>query len=163
MLETITISLKDLAMGYEIDLSITLEPSFCNRWPEVRVGIDHITLYSGELSETQTIRFSGVLDEGKHSLWLDYTGKTNADTTKSADQAVTIRRIEIEGLSADRFIWRGVYRPRYPEPWASKQENLAETMTNMTYLGFNGVWRLDFDMPVFTWIHEVEHLGWLYR
>ena len=31
-----------------------------------------------------------------------------------------------------------------------------------TYLGWNGRWVLEFETPVFTWIHRLEDLGWLY-
>jgi hypothetical protein len=102
------------------------------------------------------------LDLGEHVLWVKLEGKANADTTETEDQAIEISAVTVEGITADRFIWRGVYTPQYPEPWASQQAELPPEITNTTYLGFNGVWRLRFSVPVFRWIHEVEHLGWIY-
>ena len=61
-----------------------------------------------------------------------------------------------------KFAWAGIYRPEYPEPWASEQTNLATELSSHTYLGWNGTWRLTFGVPVFTWIHQVQNLGWIY-
>jgi hypothetical protein len=35
-------------------------------------------------------------------------------------------------------------------------------LKNHTYLSWNGKWTLTFDVPVFTWIHRVQNLGWIY-
>lgn len=67
-----------------------------------------------------------------------------------------------EGMSLDRFKWAGVYFPVYPEPWASTQIDLPKFHKSATYLGWNGQWELEFSVPIFTWIHKLENLGWIY-
>jgi hypothetical protein len=29
-------------------------------------------------------------------------------------------------------------------------------------MGWNGRWELNFRVPIFTWIHQLENLGWIY-
>lgn len=41
-------------------------------------------------------------------------------------------------------------------------ETLPKFQTNATYLGWNGLWVLEFELPIFTWIHKLENLGWIY-
>ena len=143
-------------------IGITLKPHHCNKWPLMSVGLDDFVLFKTRLDSTKTYAIDHPLDLGEHVFWVKMEGKTNADTTETADQALEIAAVTIEGITADRFIWRGVYTPEYPEPWASQQLDLLPEITNTTYLGWNGVWRLRFSVPVFRWIHEVEHLGWIY-
>ena len=158
----IMISWKDGAMIYDTWITVSLKPSFCTRWPHIRMGLDDIVLYDMVLDEPRLLVYQGPLSEGEHILWLELKGKTNLDSTSDADQALIIEEIGFEGITADRFIWRGEYTPEYPEPWASQQTDLKPVLENITYMGWNGKWRLTFDAPVFTWIHAVENLGWLY-
>ena len=126
------------------------------------VGLDDFVLFKTRLDSIKTYTMDHPLDLGEHALWVKLESKTNADTTLTEDQAIEISAVTVEGISADRFIWRGVYTPEYPEPWASQQAELSPEITNTNYLGWNGIWRLRFSVPVFRWIHEVEHLGWIY-
>jgi hypothetical protein len=78
--------------------------------------------------------------------------------------AVIIDSVEFFGISDPRFVWAGVYWPEYPEPWLSQQNPSPQAaLTNHNYLGWNGVWRLNFDVPVFTWIHKTLGMGWIYQ
>ena len=84
---------------------------------------------------------------------------------KSADDATTaviVDSVSFFGIQDPRFVWAGIYRPDYPEPWASEQTNLASELTAHPYLGWNGCWSLTFGVPVFTWIHQTQNLGWIY-
>ena len=147
---------------HQTKIGITLTPRHCNKWPLMSVGLDDFLLFKTRLDSTKTYTMDHPLDLGEHVLWVKLEGKTNADTTETEDQAIEISAVTVEGISADRFIWRGVYTPEYPEPWASQQAELSPEITNTNYLGWNGIWRLRFSVPVFRWIHEVEHLGWIY-
>jgi hypothetical protein len=81
-------------------------------------------------------------------------------------EAVVIDRISFFGISDPRFVWAGTYEPVYPEPWATQQRNagveLAPRLTAHSYLGWPGKWTLTFTVPVFTWIHKIQNLGWIY-
>jgi hypothetical protein len=99
------------------------------------------------------------LTAGTHVLEIEHLNKQPDDPRT----ALIIRSIKFNDITSDKFVWRGVYTPDYPEPWASEQTNLAQEITNTNYLGWNGIWRLEFTAPIFTWIHGVEDLGWIYR
>ena len=51
-------------------------------------------------------------------------------------------------------------------PWYYQQIEkgiiLDDELTNIDYLGWPGTWTLDFTSPVFTWIHQIQSLGWIY-
>jgi hypothetical protein len=79
---------------------------------------------------------------------------------------VRITSLAFNGIASAKFIWHGRYCPEYPEPWATEQQAqglvLESEISNTDYLGWNGEWSLDFTVPVFTWIHKTENLGWIY-
>ena len=128
----------------------------------IRLMLNDITVFEGRLAAARVFDIATELPFGSHQLTLEYVGKTNSDI----NQAIEIDYIDIEGIKADRFVWAGEYTPNYPEPWASEQRalgiELAEKHRNFKFLGWNGIWRLDFEMPVFMWIHQIENLGWIY-
>lgn len=130
--------------------------------PSCRVDLDGESWFDGEISDRIVVKVQDMLRPGKHDLVISYQSKSHDD----ADQAIEIQQISINGVVDQRFVWRGVYCPVYPEPWASQQQQqgiqLFNTITNTNYLGWNGTWRLQFDSPVFTWIHGVQSLGWIY-
>jgi hypothetical protein len=148
----------------ETDISISLRPYKLQRWPYIKIGVDNMIIFQGILTSLQEIHFNDKLSPGEHALWLEYTGKTNADVGQT-EQAVEITGISMQGISTDRMIWAGVFEPVYPEPWYTQQirsgHQLPKSMTGLSYLGFNGVYTLTFTSPVFRWIHELENLGWI--
>ena len=96
---------------------------------------------------------------GTVALTVEHFGKSDIDPTT----AVEIVRIEFFGISDPKFVWAGTYYPEYPTMWYSEQSTKpADVLPNQTYLGWNGVYKLEFTVPVFTWIHQVQDLGWIY-
>ena len=74
------------------------------------------------------------------------------------DTAVIVKEIKFFGISDPRFVWAGVYYPEYPEHYPDKTYPLP----GHGYLGWNGVYKLEFSVPVFTWIHKIKNFGWIY-
>jgi len=74
------------------------------------------------------------------------------------DTAVIVKGISFFGISDPKFIWAGLYYPDYPEHYPDKTSPLP----GQGYLGWNGVYELKFTVPVFTWIHQTQSLGWIY-
>lgn len=72
--------------------------------------------------------------------------------------AVIIKNIEFFGISDPKFIWQGIYYPEYPIHYPDKISPLKA----QDYLGWNGVYLLEFGVPVFAWMHRVQDLGWIY-
>jgi hypothetical protein len=144
---------------YLTDFAITIEPIYDNLPPKVQVGIDH-ELSTLELLTTHTFIYSLDLAEGLHSISVSLVDKLNNDRT----QAVKITRIEFEGISTSNMHYAGRYYPKYPQPWLSQQRvQPSACLQGCDYLGWNGTWQLEFTVPIFTWIHKLEHLGWIYH
>jgi hypothetical protein len=135
-------------------MSVTLRPVDL---PRVRIGING-DLFPIALDRTDTINFEF---ESANSCEL-----TVELVNKTAQEAVVIESVNFFGIEDPKFAWAGVYTPIYPEPWATEQQNqgvvLKQHLGLHTYLGWPGKWTLTFDVPVFTWIHRVQNLGWIY-
>lgn len=156
-----------MPMQYEVDLEVALEPVWHRDPPMVRVR-SHGMEYHEHLRTTTCFNFQYAAS-GCQTLSIHLLNKTDDDTIpdQGLDKAVIIRAITFFGISDQRFIWRGRYRPCYPEPWAGQQRALGRppdpVLTNTDRLSWNGEWTLEFDLPVFTWMHQVQDLGWIYR
>lgn len=141
-----------------VNISISLKPVWHSDPPKIRVGVpgDIRTLY---LNNPTTFNFE-YHSKNNSDLIIEFLNKIDADTIldKNLDKAIIIEDISFFGISDPKFIWAGIYTPIYPEHLT----NQPKTLTNVTYLGFNGQWKLDFTVPVFTWIHKIQGLGWIY-
>lgn len=150
---------------YHLRAELHLTPRFNNGDPEIRVSFNDDVIYHGLLSESQVFIIDNHLPNNDYRLSVELLNKQDNDTdlVTGADKAVVIDRIIFNGIEDNRFIWAGEYRPEYPEPWYSEQENKPDLLLkNHTYLGWNGKWTLTFSMPIFTWIHKTQNLGWIF-
>jgi hypothetical protein len=144
-------------MKYNTQFNIHLRPHG-KQAPVICCGFNNQT-NTLILSDDVQLFFDIDLPNGSNKFVLEFTNKTN-DTP---DMAVEIVAVTFEGMTLDRFKWASQYYPKYPEPWASEQtDTLPEFHTSATYLGWNGRWELEFGTPIFTWIHRLENLGWIY-
>lgn len=146
-----------LDIMYNTHLEILLAPHG-SAVPEIHYGIDQPT-QTLQLVEPQVLTFDFDRAAGPARFVLDFCNKADTDP----DTMVEIVRVTFEGITADRFKWAGVYTPRYPEVWAQTQTDLPVTRPRATHLGWNGRWELEFTVPIFTWIHRTECLGWIYE
>lgn len=153
-------------MTYPVKLSVTLQPIWHQDPPKVRVSVD--TKQSEMvLTQTTTINFEFDAVENCH-LVVEFLNKHNHDCVpdQNLDKAVIVDSVGFFDIVDPRFVWAGVYEPEYPEPWATEQKNqgvvLKQQLCPHNYLGWNGKWTLTFDVPVFTWIHKIQNLGWIY-
>lgn len=146
-----------MATTYLVKLAVTLQPVHHSRPLAVTVGIDNnLTTIKLENSTTLNFEFDA---SGTCDLIVELLDKQD-------QEAVIIERVDFFGIQDPKFAWAGIYKPRYPEPWYSQQVAqgvvLQPQLSPHTYLGWPGKWTLTFDVPVFTWIHETQNLGWIY-
>lgn len=135
-----------------VAMTLTLEPV---GQPWVRVKINGTTHLESCLSDTVVLKLeTELLGDAKCLLEVEHFDKQDNDATT----AVVVQRIDFFGISDPRFVWAGTYYPDYPEHYQDKKPKLP----GQGYLGWNGVYRLEFDIPVFTWIHRTLNMGWLY-
>lgn len=137
-------------MDTDVKLQLTLKP--LGR-PWVRVAINGVDQTVAQLVEPVTLNLDFVGRESAR-LEVEHFGKSDTDP----DTAVIIDSIEFFGIADPRFVWAGIYRPCYPDHYPDK----VPERPGIGYLGWNGVYTLDFDIPVFAWIHRTLKMGWLY-
>jgi len=150
---------------HQLDCSLWLTPVWHDDPPRIKLGIND-NLEEVSLIETSEFKFIQNLNSGNHILTIEFLNKTDDDSQLDSgrDKAVIIDKIAFFGISDPKFVWNGNYKPLYPEPWASQQLTLpSEILQSHNYLGWNGVWKLEFQMPIFTWMHQVQDLGWIYQ
>jgi hypothetical protein len=152
-----------MATQYPVKIDVQLRPIWHDDPPEINIGIDD-DVQQIILTDNQRFHYEFMADNTS-TLSIELLNKTDADTCpdKGLDKAVIIESISFFDIADNRFIWAGEYCPDYPEPWYSEQIIKPEPLLkNHTYLSWNGKWRLTFTVPVFTWIHNTQNLGWIY-
>lgn len=153
-------------MSHLIKLQTRLRPIYHADPPKIRLGING-DLTTLDLTESTEFNFEFTASDSCN-LSIEFLNKSNDDTIldQGLDKAVVIESVSFFGIQDPKFVWTGVYEPDYPEPWATEQKEkgvaLKQQLTNQTYLAWNGKWTLTFTVPVFTWIHNVQNLGWIY-
>jgi hypothetical protein len=150
-----------------IDLS--LQSVWWRHPPEIKITIADHVLFAGALEQDQVFNFEQDLPPGEYMLDIKFYGKTDLDTDviNNRDTAVIVNNIIFNNISSEKFVWQGQYRPEYPVAWLQQQIEMGKQpdaeLHYHTYLGWNGTWSLRFSTPIFTWIHRVENLGWVYE
>ena len=139
---------------YNTSIEVCLRPIGT---PVILVGIDSTKKYTLE-KETWFV-FNIKRIPGALRLIVEMVDKKDSDP----ETAIEIIEVKINGISNPKFAWSGVYCPIYPEPWASTQINLQESISPATYLGWNGTWYLDITVPAFIWMHQTLGMGWIFE
>jgi len=152
---------------HKLDCTLSLQPIWWNDPPKILLQLDHHCVFEGALEHDRDFGINQYLEPGTHRLTLTLLNKVDTDTLGDKDKAVVVDHISFFGISSPRFVWHGKYQPLYPEPWASQQTAqgvvLAKTLEGNNYIGWNGTWFLEFTCPIFTWIHQIEDLGWIHK
>jgi len=144
-------------------IAITLEAMTCDgKQPVIQWQGEH-TQHQQTLWRETTVEFEYDLEQGEHFVQFEFINKTNQDTTADEDLAVIIKDIQVNDISDPKINLVATYYPNYPEPWFSQQDpKPSSILPGHQYLGWNGVWRLEYDVPTFAWIHKIKGLGWQY-
>lgn len=137
---------------YLVDVSVTLKPVYHADPPKIRVGMNDF-LSPHTLTQTTTYNWK-FYSRTACTLQVEFTNKQPGDTVMETnlDKAVIVESVSFFGISDPKFVWAGVYQP----------ENQRQLCPH-TYLSWNGIWTLHFDVPVFSWMHQVQGLGWIYQ
>ena len=137
-------------MATKVNVCVTLEP----------VGTPWVIVEAngqGQLQQlvtTHDFNFDFKADDSGY-LKITHFDKEDDDS----NTAVIIKDIKFFDISDPKFVWAGVYYPEYPEHYPNKTSPLP----GQGYLGWNGVYRLEFSVPVFAWIHKIKDFGWIYQ
>lgn len=108
----------------------------------------------------ENLRLSPSLNNGKHVLSLTVK---NIDYHEKKEMAVIIESIKFQYIDFD-FKYCSFYTPIYPEEWKIQQlaiGNILPKTIHGNYMGWNGRWFLEFETPIYGWIHKKTDQGWL--
>jgi len=141
-------------------IQILLGQVHAHQHPTVRVSVDDHTQNLTIDCDTWVTFDLNLPKDKQLTLAVEYYGKTIQDCIpeKNLDTAILIKDIRLNGISNEKFIWNGIYRPVYPDYYEPKTAELY----NITYLGFNGVWSLELTVPLYAWMHKTLGFGWTY-
>ena len=147
---------------YKLDLDLVLEPRWHRDPPLVTVCYKDQIHWHGALTSQRTIEIGTQESAGSSWVSVEMTNKTDQDCVPSEglDKAVIIRDVRLNGICDPRFVWQGLYTPHYPDHM--QHNNPGKVLQYHNYLGWNGPWTLHFELPIFTWIHKIRNLGWIY-
>ena len=150
-----------MSINYPVVIDIQIKSIWHDDPPKINIGINN-NIEQIILTDNRAFHYEFVSSETS-VLTVELLNKTDADTANGLDKAVMIESVGFFGISDPKFAWAGEYCPDYPEPWYSQQTIKPESLLKShTYWSWNGKWTLTFDVPVFSWIHRVQNLGWIY-
>ena len=153
----------------KLKFKLELYAEMWDRPPHAEIFINNESVFKQEISGTETkpdvIEFYHQLEENEeYNLVIKRTGKGHNQTIINEkgdilkDQLLVIKKIEIDEIDIGSLVYTGVYKPEYPEPWASQQRkagvDLKESFENVTQMGHNGTWTFTFTSPFYMWLLE---------
>ena len=82
------------------------------------------------------------------TLGIDFVNKDDRD-----DNIVEIKKIIVDGIDLQHFIYYGSFTPRYNTEWYVKQNPKPPTnVSPCTELRHNGIWKIDIRTPIWDMI-----------
>ena len=152
----------------KLKFKLELYATMWDKPPVADIKINEKSFFKEEITGTNDkptiIEFEHELEEGEsYNLIIDRSNKNKRDTIVEdekivKDQLLHIKSIEIDEIDIGGLVYEGVYKPNYPEPWATQQaeagNKLPETLKNVTQMGHNGTWTFTFESPFYMWLLE---------
>lgn len=134
------------------------------RTPTIKIGVDSTILFDGNITTQMDFDVPNV--KGSHTLWIEHYGKLPNETTEHNDTHVFIKNILFDDIDLDQIDYcklthRGRFYPKYNTDYVKdcimSGTVLPEYISPNHYLGHNGVWKLDFEMPAMSWIIKEQN------
>ena len=152
----------------KLKFKLELYATMWDKPPVADIKINEKSFFKEEITSTNDkptiIEFEHEFEEGKpYNLIIDRSGKNKRETVVEdgkivKDQLLHIKSIEIDEIDIGALVYEGVYKPNYPEPWATQQakagNKLPETFKNVNRIGHNGTWTFTFESPFYMWLLE---------
>ena len=152
----------------KLKFKLELYATMWDKPPVANIKINEKSFFKEEIASTNDkptiIEFEHEFEENKsYNLIIDRSNKNKKQTVVEdekiiKDQLLHIKSIEIDEIDIGALVYEGVYKPEYPEPWATQQaeagNKLPETLKNVTKMGHNGTWTFTFTSPFYMWLLE---------
>lgn len=150
---------------YNVNFQLVMTSQWTKTIPEICVGFADIEIYRGPLISEKCFSWSSSdLPAGKYPITVQFCNKDyDEHRLYGKDMMVSIDRVCLEDINVD-FSKYSRYQPSYPKTWYQEQEEIGRRPLpeiHANYLGWNGTWYLDIELPIFRWIHRTLDLGWL--
>ena len=139
----------------KLDFEIKLLSNTTTLCPEVRLGIDHIDYFAGQVLGEEVIKFTASVADN-FNLNISYAGN-NARNLILDDKGmptnsvqITVDNIQIEGIDVTQIAYnKSKFKVDNTEKYIDQYE-LTECMD----LGLHGVWTMHIQSPVYIWMLE---------
>ncbi len=153
----------------KLKFKLELWGQYWDQPPEVKILLNDHVHFKGKISASEqkpeVIIFDHELIEGNtQQLVIERMGKTAKQTVVDhagnivKDQLLNIKSIQIDEIDIGALMYEGIYKPSYPQPWASQEKKagkvLPESLKNVTVMGHNGRWEFTFMSPFYMWLLE---------
>ena len=135
-----------------LDLRLKLSSSFWDKAPYVGVTVDDVSLFNGQVSESIEINWSGNLNEGTHSLNIELYNKDKYQTIIENGEILKDQILNIDNIYFDD-IEVGFLKWSHSE-YITKHPGAPNKLVNCVNLGYNGIWTLKFNTPIYIWLLE---------
>lgn len=148
---------------YDIKIKIILEPSYLDIAPHIVCGIDKKIFLQNTIEHSKDIIIEDSLIGGEHRFFLKLTNKDHSVEKKEKDMHIKIKHVGFQDIE-DNFHYFSRYRPEYPSEWLKQQKHMGREWNDTIlsdHIGWNGTYYIDFETPVYRWIHRKLNLGWL--
>jgi hypothetical protein len=128
---------------FRVCVEVLLEPVDT---PQVQVTCGNETKNLKLSNGPVWVKFEFYQEKGPARLTVELLDKQPNDP----DTAVIVKKIKLNDIEHIQNTYQGMYCPNDKDPRRD------------TYIAWNGIWALEFSVPVYTWMHQVQGLGWIY-
>lgn len=151
--------------NYTATFSIDLSSQYVKTVPVVKVTFDTEEVFNGPVDSKKRITFTSMpKPAGTYELTVEFFNKDYTEFVNyNKDMMVSVNAVHVEQYPYN-FAIHSIYSPDYPEPWKSEQQQAGVKLDehiHSNYLGWNGTWQLNIQLPIYRWIHKTVNLGWL--
>jgi len=126
--------------AHNVRISILLEPVGS---PDVVVSCDQ-QLRELIINEPTCVDFVYSQEQGPSKLTVQHRNRQDNTT------AIIVKSVKLNGIEHIQNTYQGIYYP------------IGLELRRDTYIAWEGSWILEFTVPVYTWLHKTQGLGWIY-
>jgi len=136
-----------------IDFRFELQSNFVSNPPRFSIyNNDELVFEETSVTDLYTAEFSlPMSDQIENVLQIM---RTNHD--ERTDQQLILNKVYADNIDLTKILNHGKYYPKYPEPWYSQQVeqniDLPEYYIGSLSWGWNGIWKLEYTTPFYTWL-----------
>ena len=135
-------------------------------WPSIKICIDDMILFDGQVINDVDLSINKDLLDGTHTLTIEHYGKSFGEngvwnTTSSSDRYIEIKDIKFDHVSIREFWHAGSiknqFNPRQLRDYANNNEDPpwqeeVKSGYDKVRLSFNGQYQIEFYTPEYDWL-----------